>query len=282
MVVSDRAPISCPLGRLSEPRMRIVCGLARVGHLELVANRMEPAQAVREIGQVDEQADRGGGGHGHHDQERSRDEPRPHPARRRALPVRRRLAAGGWLSARGLRRDRRIGDLGRRARRPGRRLRGDGTLGGRRDALLGGVLGGSRPKPLHRSLAGSLAIREGRGVRLDRVLDHGVGLGCGPVGGLGGLVGARARSRRDRRLAGPPLRSPASTAGARWRPGRRGVAFARPAIGVGRRPGLPPFGSPVPSGRSAPSTGVNPRPRRARVGGQRVRSSWTKLTTERR
>src|SRR5439155_18327666 len=61
------------VGAEDEDRLR----LTGIGHNDPALNRVEAAQAPRDIGQVDEDADRGGGGHRDDDQERPGDKAGP-------------------------------------------------------------------------------------------------------------------------------------------------------------------------------------------------------------
>ncbi len=210
---------------------------------------------------------------------------------------RRRLAAGRWLSARGLRRDRRIGDL---AGGPGGPADGCGATGPSGDvvtrclAACSAVL--ARSPSIAASRAASRSARAGVSAStVSSTTGSGSGAGRseasagrsgsgGPLGGLVGRVGLGCVLAAIGRLGGAPLLArPRRRRGARCRLGRRAVAFARPAIGVGRRPGLPLVRlvrsvrtlSPVHGGQP-------PAPSGAASAARAFGSSWTKLTIERR
>ena len=92
IVVSERPGSPFVSRRLSEPRMRIVCGSPPSTSLELVAQRGERvvvAEALGDVGQVDEQADRG----------RGRDRDHDHAARRRGSAPTARFARGALPSS---------------------------------------------------------------------------------------------------------------------------------------------------------------------------------------
>ena len=132
IVVSDRAPNSLPTspGRLSDPRMRIVCGLTRIRDGELVLDAGEGVEPVQDAVEEEEEAQRGRRGHRDDDQQRSDGEPRPDSA-----ATRRPLVLGDGRDRRGL-------WLGRRlvAASPSAST-GRGRLGRRRRDRAGSVLG---------------------------------------------------------------------------------------------------------------------------------------------
>ena len=296
--MSDRAPISWPSpGRLSDPRMRIVCGLTRIGDGELVAGRRRARRSpCSEAVEEDEQADaRSPSPSRRRSGATPASEPQPEAAALRRLAV---LGAGGSRPRAPAPGRRLVGGRGRCRPRPGRAPSAAAT------DRAGPVLGAScsaalAPQPGQRRLPGGLSVARatacpsrpcpGRAAprcsgspsfsSASRARPRLVGPGAARPAARRRLT---PRLRRILRAARQPSRARLGFALVRAGSSRRAAGLARASAGSrAAGPGRRSRGVLAPSGlvrapRRARSAGSSRR-RRSAIRGERAGSSSTKF-----